>query len=248
MDLNGPTAAPANLEEANGRRVHEREITAQRRIYVRRVLPAVVVFILLIAVALAVLPGLSGQGQIPLPNEVTVAAPSVPAPEPSDSGTRTAEATATAAAPAGPPAAPPQRLVYPGAGIDVVVNPLQPTEEDKARQTIVPPPTMDGYWLVPYGMPGAGSNNTTYIAGHSWQDREAPFNRLSTNAAPGDLLSLTTQAGELVYQVDSVTTYVKSGLKDSPIWDVVPNRLVLISCYTDDLWGTNVVLVASPIY
>jgi hypothetical protein len=46
--------------------------------------------------------------------------------------------------------------------------------------------------------------------------------------------------------VDSVTTYVKSGLKDSPVWEVAPNRIVLISCYTDDLWGTNVVVVASP--
>jgi sortase (surface protein transpeptidase) len=84
------------------------------------------------------------------------------------------------------------------------------------------------------------------VAGHSWQDREAPFNRLSTQAAAGDPLTVTTATGDVAYRVDSVTTYVKSGLKDSPIWEVVPNRLVLISCYTDDLWGTNVVVVASP--
>ncbi|ADX73531.1 sortase family protein, LPXTG-site transpeptidase [Pseudarthrobacter phenanthrenivorans Sphe3] len=148
--------------------------------------------------------------------------------------------------PAGPPAAPPQRLVYPAAGIDVPVFPLDPSSSDVASQTIVPPATMDGYWLTPYGMPGADSSNTTYVVGHSWQDIEAPFNRLSTNAAAGDRLTVTTSAGTLEYQVDSVTTYVKSGLKDSPIWEVAPNRLVLISCYTDDLWGTNVVVVASP--
>ena len=48
----------------------------------------------------------------------------------------------------------------------------------------------------------------------------------------------------LRYAVDSVTTYTKSTLKDSPVWDVVPNRLVLISCYTEDPWGKNVVVVA----
>lgn len=146
----------------------------------------------------------------------------------------------------GPAAAAPQALFYPAAGIDVIVRPLEPTPEEKDRQTIIPPATMDGYWLTPYGMPGAGSTNTTYIAGHSWQDQDAPFNRLSTHAAVGDELTVATSAGELAYHVESVTTYVKSGLKDSPIWDIVPNRLVLISCYTDDLWGTNVVVVAAP--
>lgn len=165
-------------------------------------------------------------------------APSTPAPTPS--------AVAGVQVPAGPPAAPPQRLVYPAAEIDVVVHPLEPSGADQATQTIVPPPTMDGYWLTPYGVPGAGSVNTTYVAGHSWQDQEAPFNRLSTKAAAGDRLTVTTATGEVAYRVDSVTTYVKSGLKDSPIWEVVPNRMVLISCYTDDLWGTNVVVVASP--
>ena len=148
---------------------------------------------------------------------------------------------------AGPPVAPPQRLIYPAADIDVPVYPLDPSSSDVASQTIIPPPTMDGYWLTPYGMPGSGSTNTTYVVGHSWQDLEAPFNRLSSKAAAGDSLTVVTSAGELEYRVDSVTTYVKSGLKDSPIWEVAPNRLVLISCYTDDLWGTNVVVTASPV-
>ncbi|PTT60853.1 class F sortase, partial [Arthrobacter sp. HMWF013] len=69
---------------------------------------------------------------------------------------------------------------------------------------------------------------------------------LSTKAAPGDRFTVFTAAGELAYRVDSVVTYGKSGLKDSPIWQVAPNRVVLISCYTDDFWGTNVVVVGSP--
>lgn len=33
-------------------------------------------------------------------------------------------------------------------------------------------------------------------------------------------------------------------LKDSPVWNKVPNRLILISCYTADLWGTNIIITA----
>ena len=84
------------------------------------------------------------------------------------------------------------------------------------------------------------------MAGHDWLDRDAPLNHLSAKAAVGDNLTLAASTGELAYRVDSVTTYSKAGLKDSTIWQVVPNRLVLISCYTDDPWGTNVVVVASP--
>ncbi|MEW9869957.1 class F sortase [Arthrobacter sp. HS15c] len=211
----------------------------QGRIYNARSLVFVVLCGVLGYLAFALFPLLAGPNRSPAPE--TGVAVQAPPPAPS-----TPTPPAAVPVPAGPPAAPPQRLVYPAAGIDVVVHPLEPTGADRASQTIVPPPTMDGYWLTPYGVPGAGSVNTTYVAGHSWQDQEAPFNRLSTHAAPGDRLTVTTSAGDVAYRVDSVTTYVKSGLKDSPIWQVVPNRLVLISCYTDDFWGTNVVVVASP--
>lgn len=193
--------------------------------------------------AFAFLPMLAGPWTAPAVTGVAVQ-PATPAQAPF-TPTPSADAGAPGV-PAGPAASPPQRLVYPAAGIDVVVHPLEPTSEDQATQTIVPPPTVDGYWLTPYGVPGAGSANTTYIAGHSWVDRDAPFNRLSTHAAAGDRLTVATATGELAYRVDSVTTYIKSGLKDSPIWQVAPHRLVLISCYTDDFWGTNVVVVASP--
>jgi hypothetical protein len=193
--------------------------------------------------AFALFPLVAGPGSPPA--AVTEVAVPATSPAPTLSAPAPAEAPGVPV-PAGPAAAPPQRLIYPAADIDVVVHPLEPTVEDQAAQTIVPPPTMDGYWLTPYGVPGAGSVNTTYVAGHSWVDRDAPFNGLSTGAAAGDRLTVATATGELAYRVDSVTTYVKSGLKDSPIWQVVPNRLVLISCYTDDFWGTNVVVVASP--
>ncbi|MDI3211858.1 class F sortase [Arthrobacter sp. AL12] len=165
------------------------------------------------------------------------------------------DSTAPPAAP--PPAAPepavkvpaasaPQRITYPAAGMDVLVHPLEPENGAAESRSIVPPETMDGYWLTPFGTPGAGSENTTYVIGHSWEGLDAPFNHLSSAAAPGDTLTVATGTGALSYVVDSVTTYTKSTLKDSPVWDAVPNRLVLISCYTEDPWGKNVVVVATP--
>ncbi|WP_436056782.1 sortase domain-containing protein [Arthrobacter sp. LjRoot78] len=146
-----------------------------------------------------------------------------------------------------PPAAAPTRIVYPAAGLDVTIHPLTPAPAELESQAIVPPITVDGYWVTNFGMPGAGSTNSTYILGHSWEGRDAPFNRLSASSTPGDILEVTTATGTMRYRVDSVDTYVKSSLKDSPIWTGFPNRLVLISCYTEDPWGKNVVVVASPV-
>lgn len=197
-------------------------------------------------VAFALFPLLAGPESSPGRVTEVAVQPTPPAPVPSTPSPTPTEA-GSIPAPAGPVAAPPQRLVYPAADIDVPVHPLDPSSTDVATQTIVPPATMDGYWLTPFGMPGAGSVNTTYVVGHSWEDREAPFNRLSTKAAVGDRFTVSTTSGDVAYQVDAITTYVKSGLKDSPVWEVVPHRIVLISCYTGDLWGTNVVVVATPV-
>lgn len=180
---------------------------------------------------------------------------------PTPAATATAPAAGKAGAPAKPAApkpsaapkplaitaAPPERIIYPAAGMDVVVHPLKPGGGDVDSRSIVPPETMDGYWLTPYGQPGVGSVNTTYVIGHSWEGQDAPFNHLSSAAVPGDVFTVVTAKAKLSYRVDSVTTYTKSTLKDSPIWSVVPNRLVLISCYTGDLWGKNVAVVASPV-
>ncbi|UKA61434.1 class F sortase [Arthrobacter sp. FW306-04-A] len=146
-----------------------------------------------------------------------------------------------------PAASAPLQINYPAAGLNVVVHPLRPDPAETGGHSIEPPETMDGYWLSPFGTPGAGSTNTTYVIGHSWEGLDAPFNHLSYAAAPGDELQVVTATGAMTYKVESVTTYTKSTLKDSPIWAAVPNRLVLISCYTQDLWGKNVAVVASPV-
>ncbi|MDQ0925789.1 hypothetical protein QF038_004297 [Pseudarthrobacter sp. W1I19] len=147
--------------------------------------------------------------------------------------------------PALPAAAEPLRIRYASAGFDVPVHALDVDAAAEASQTVEPPATKDGYWLTPFGTPGQGSANTTYVIGHSWEGADAPFNHLSS-AAVGDRFEVDTATGTITYMVDNVTTYVKSSLKDSPIWSIVPNRLVLISCFTEDPWGKNVVVTASP--
>ncbi|WP_461173107.1 class F sortase [Arthrobacter sp. Z1-9] len=148
--------------------------------------------------------------------------------------------------PALPAAAKPVRIRYASAAFDVPVHALELDDSARASQTVVPPATKDGYWLSPFGTPGHDSANTTYVIGHSWEGAEAPFNHLSSAASVGDRFEVDTTTGTIAYEVDSVTTYLKSSLKDSPIWDIVPNRLVLISCFTEDPWGKNVVVTASP--
>lgn len=168
------------------------------------------------------------------------------APTASSSGLLSFGEPAAVSAVGAPEASAPQRITYAAAGMDVVVHPLDPGAGVAGSGSIVPPETTDGYWLTPFGAPGLGSDNTTYVVGHSWEGRDAPFNHLSTAAVPGDTFTVATKTAVLTYTVDSVTTYAKSTLKDSPVWEAVPNRIVLISCYTADLWGKNVVVVASP--
>ena len=186
--------------------------------------------------------GISSAIELPLPLAVS-GVPTAPA--------AAAPAAARAAAPVSsgpvlPEASAPQRIVYPKAAMDTAVHPLEPDNTAVESQTIVPPTTKDGYWLTPFGVPGNGSKNTTYVIGHSWEGQDAPFNHLSSAAAVGDEFDVVTATGTIRYRVDSVTTYLKAALKDSPIWDMVPSRLVLISCYTEDPWGKNVVVSASP--
>jgi hypothetical protein len=145
-----------------------------------------------------------------------------------------------------PVAAAPVGLRIDSVGFDADVLPYDPTDEDLAGGSLVPPQTYSGYRLTPYGMPGEGSTNTTYIAGHSYEEVELPFNKLSDPTLVGKDLEVETVDGILDYVVDSVTTYEKDTLKDSEIWRVVPNRIVLISCYTQDAVGKNVVVTASP--
>lgn len=177
-------------------------------------------------------------------NTPSSATPSASSPGPAASSSPSGPAAGPA--PASAPVAEPTWLRVETADIDMPILPLAPTAADLANQSLVPPYTEDAYWISSYGRPGQGSQNTTYITGHSWIDRNAPFNRLSTEVEVGDPITLTTGSGSLDYVVDSVTTHDKDTLKNSDIWNIVPNRLVLISCFIEDPWGKNVVVTAAP--
>ncbi|MET3370232.1 UNVERIFIED_CONTAM: hypothetical protein ABIE34_003500 [Jeotgalibacillus campisalis] len=143
--------------------------------------------------------------------------------------------------------APPLHITYDAVGLDQGIVPLTPTAQELEVNAIVPPHTPDAYWLSPYGMPGGGSTNTTYVVGHSLEGGESPFNNISARARAGDLLTVTTAEGQLDFRVDGVTTEYKETLRDSKIWDIVPGRLILITCYAADLWGKNIIVQASPV-
>jgi hypothetical protein len=143
--------------------------------------------------------------------------------------------------------APPLHISYDAVGLDQGILPLTPTPQELELGSIVPPHTPDAYWLSPYGMPGEGSTNTTYVVGHSQEGGGSPFNNISAIAKAGDLLTVTTAVGQLEFRVDGVTTEYKATLRDSKIWDIVPGRLILITCYAADLWGKNIIVQASPL-
>lgn len=184
----------------------------------------------LIVLSLGVLTGLTAISVAP--------APAVPA-------AATMAPPAVQTRPVPPPTTPephgsaPLHIAYPGVGMDQEVVPLTPTQ---GNDSIVPPMTVDAYWLTPYGMPG--SSDTTYIVGHSWDGRDTAFNHLSTKAKAGDRITVSTATGPATYTVQSVTTETKNTLKNSAIWNRIPNTLILISCYTADLWGKNIVVTA----
>jgi hypothetical protein len=146
-----------------------------------------------------------------------------------------------------PAAYAPQHISYPAAGIEVAVLPLTPSADELTAGSLVPPKTMDAYWLTTFGQPGSDSRDTTYIVGHSWEDADAPFNRLSNRSAPGDEISVRTGRNTVTYKVQRVSTYDKDTLRTSDVWKAVPGRLVLISCYTKDIWGRNVVVTATAL-
>lgn len=150
-------------------------------------------------------------------------------------------------APVADVASPPLHITYPAVGMDQGVVPLSQTAEEKNEGSIVPPATLEAYWLTPYGSPGPGSTNTTYIIGHSWEGRGSAFNNISSRTRLGDQLMLTTAKGTLSYEVTAITTENKETLRGSGIWAKVPGRLILISCFTEDLWGTNIIVEASPL-
>ncbi|MBT2534299.1 class F sortase [Arthrobacter sp. ISL-48] len=140
----------------------------------------------------------------------------------------------------------PTHIHYPAVGMDQAVFPLPTSAQDSGTGSITPPQTLQAYWLSAYGSPGQGSSNTTYVVGHSSDGVGSAFNNLSSQARTGDQLTITTADGPQLYQVYAISTENKNTLENSHIWAKVPGKLVLVSCYTADLWGTNILIEANP--
>lgn len=239
-----------------------------------RLAPRIAMIALLLAGLALVVIGFVQQGNHPVPTAATSAdatvsvspsatfeathsqPPAVTSPGASVTSQPAAPAVITQqpAAPVQPPAPAineaPVHVSFPAASTEVDVQPM-----DGSSYELEPPPDGFGHWLYNYGKAGAGAINTVYVIGHSCYGvgctaAAFPFNNLSEAAAykSGDLITLTTTGGHRVnYRVTNMCRYGK----DSPpeqkcgTWDVVPGRLVLMSCYTQDPHGTNVVVFAT---
>ncbi len=143
-----------------------------------------------------------------------------------------------------PLAAPPLRLVYKAAGIDLPVASM-----NQATGPFIPPEEKEmSYWLGHYGKPGRQSNNTTYIIAHSAELEKWPFNALSTATHKGDMIEVTTSTGVVKYKVSDVSFYPKHDLETdgkTPVWDIDPRLLRLIGCKDGDVWQQVTVVTAT---
>ncbi len=137
------------------------------------------------------------------------------------------------------PMAPPTRLVLPAAGIDGPVEEYTAAEAE-AEGGVNPAAldTISWYSGIPNPMPGSDAANTVYIFGHSWIE-PAVFNGLKALHA-GDRATITTTAGELVYEVDEIITMAKPDFtQDARVTAVVPGRLALVTCYRPPGWDPS---------
>lgn len=142
-------------------------------------------------------------------------------------------------------------LSIPAVGLELPVLPLTP-----AAGAIDPPTLTEAYWVEPYGDPvgdPAASDNTLYIAGHTWGGGDAAFNPLLDDSGQrgaltvGDAIEVRTPTGTAEYTVTGTESYARGALPSAAdVWEASPGRLVLISCLQreDGPPTENVVVVA----
>ncbi len=144
----------------------------------------------------------------------------------------------------------PTRVEVPSVGLAVDVLPITPDGG------ALDPPTLDeAYWIETYGAPGTASDNTVYLAGHSYDSGSAAFNPLFDKDAQvalveaGDEVLVSTRSGRLRYTVESTERLPKDELAGvEEVWKIVPGRLVLITCFQRNDGGAsqdNLVVYAS---
>lgn len=134
----------------------------------------------------------------------------------------------------------PVRVRVDAVGLDAEVLPTA-----AVRGAFDPPSLTEAYWIEAFGAPGAASDNTVYLLGHSWDNGDAVFNALFDRATqtskvePRDTIVVTTDAGDVTYEVERVERIPREELaQDSnEVWDVVPGRLLLVTCFQNNDGG-----------
>lgn len=165
--------------------------------------------------------------------------------------------TPSAAAPTAPPASAspdpaadlvvatsaPLRLRIPVIGVDGAVSEYsQQMIDDRGGFDPIELTTISWDTTIIGGTAGTDSINTTYLYGHSWVD-SAVFNGLKEMKA-GDVAGIDTANGTLCYVTQKTLTLMKAEYKtNDEMTDVIPNRLVLVSCYRPTGYDPNAATV-----
>lgn len=205
----------------------------------RRVLIAALSVVTALAVAGGV--GLVGLGAWRL------VAPAAPA----AAERHTVERRAPALAPVAP--AEPSRVTIPALSFDAPVTGLPIGDA-----TVLDPPAADEvFWLSDFGLPGAGTDNTVFLIGHTSADGRAVFDPLinraerTTMALPGDEVLIDTANGTVAYEIIATERHDKTALATvANVWENVPGRLVIITCLFQadrDVAPDNVVVFAQAV-
>lgn len=146
-------------------------------------------------------------------------------------------------------------LVISGAHIDTAVARLPMTPEQVEGLIFDPPQDPQGYWIDLFGKPGIESTKPTVIMGHGCEGipecetTDWQFSRLSNPKLmhTGTEIVVTTEKGTVCYRATQVVTYGKDDADgQSRIFDNRPESdLVLVTCYTQDIHGKNLFVVAT---
>ncbi len=138
--------------------------------------------------------------------------------------------------PAPPPiAGQPLTLSVPAVGLKTRVGSIR----RPSTGAIDPPSESIAYWISSYGVAGPDTGNTVYIAGHTCRGKchavFSPFLNIPTSTYtvhPGDKVYVGTTQATYSYTVTDTELYQKATLQsEAALWQKVPNRLVLITCF-----------------
>lgn len=148
------------------------------------------------------------------------------------------------------PASPPTSVAIPAIDFVAPVDSMAVG----ASAVLDPPTREDVFWLDDYGVPGAGSDNTVYLIGHTSTDGSAVFDPLVNRAEqrptvlPGDEVIVATEEGSVPYEIVATERHDRAALSDlEEVWTGEPGRLVLITCFfasDQDVASDNMVLFA----